>query len=112
MSRLIASCLCVLAAAAVSVAAASVPVNANRSTQAAVKAASVGVCVERTFPTTVDSNTWWRFTVTSDLDCVSALVDRALEADEEGDVTIARADLERIRSMAESAKDAALRIGR
>jgi hypothetical protein len=62
-----------------------------------------------------DENMRWRWRAYRHLDCVLALVDRALEegrGGEDGTVTISRDELERIRTMAFWGKDAAARIGR
>ncbi len=68
-----------------------------------------------------DSNARWRMRAARHLDCVALAIDRALDEkpaaaqsgrEFSGEVRISRADLERIRTWAFWAKDAAMRIGR
>ena len=61
-----------------------------------------------------DSAYVWRVQAYQNLDCVIAVVETALKqaGSEEGTVSIAREDLEQIRTRAFYAKDAAARIGR
>jgi hypothetical protein len=80
-------------------------------------------CADATVPDSVDARWQWRLRAFNHLDCVTALVDRALGSSHAGSpataalrredqtVTISRADLERIRMLAWWARDAAARIG-
>ena len=73
------------------------------------------VCRENVVAEPQDDSARWRWRAYRHLDCVMAVVDRALEdgrTSEEGVVTLSREELERIRTMAFWAKDAAARIAR
>lgn len=79
-------------------------------------------CAASATPEPDDPRWRWRLRAYNHLDCVTAIVDQALARaateeggrpdDENAAVTMSRADLERIRTLAWWARDAAARIGR
>jgi hypothetical protein len=69
------------------------------------------VCVPQADPEYSDTRSLWRLRAYRHLDCVNAIVDRALTAAPGDRIELARADLERIRAEAWNARDAAARIG-
>ena len=69
------------------------------------------VCVPQPDPDYPDTRWLWRLRAYRHLDCVNAIVTRALTSASGDRVEVPRADLERIRAEAWSARDAAARIG-
>ena len=68
-------------------------------------------CTPQPDPDYPDTRSVWRLRAYRHLDCVHALVDRALSSGSADRVELSRADLERIRAEAWYARDAAARIG-
>jgi hypothetical protein len=68
-------------------------------------------CTRQPDPEYSDSRWSWRLRAYRHLDCVNAIVDRALTSASSDRVELSRADLERIRAEAWYARDAAARIG-
>ena len=69
------------------------------------------VCAPQPDPDYSDPRWLWRLRAYRHLDCVNALVDHALTSSSGDRVEVPRADLERIRTEAWYARDAAARIG-
>ena len=69
------------------------------------------VCTPQPDPDYSDTRWLWRLRAYRHLDCVDAIVSRALTSASSDRVEVPRADLERIRTEAWSARDAAARIG-
>jgi hypothetical protein len=68
-------------------------------------------CTPQPDPEFSDTRWVWRLRAYRHLDCVDAIVDRALAKASTDRIEISRADLERIRAEAWYARDAAARIG-
>ena len=68
-------------------------------------------CTPQPDPESSDTRWVWRLRAYRHLDCVTAIVDRALAKASTDRIEISRADLERIRAEAWYARDAAARIG-
>jgi hypothetical protein len=68
-------------------------------------------CAAQPDPDYPDTRWVWRLRAYRHLDCVHALVERALSSSSADRVELSRNDLERIRAEARSARDAAARIG-
>ena len=68
-------------------------------------------CTLQPDPESSDTRWVWRLRAYRHLDCVNAIVDRALANASTDRIEISRADLERIRAEAWYARDAAARIG-
>jgi hypothetical protein len=68
-------------------------------------------CTPQPDPDYPDTRWVWRLRAYRHLDCVHAIVERALSTAPGDRVELSRADLERIRTEAWSARDAAARIG-
>ena len=68
-------------------------------------------CTPQPDPDYTDSRGVWRLRADRHLDCVNAIVERALSSASSDRVELSRADLERIRAEASYARDAAARIG-
>lgn len=69
------------------------------------------VCTPQPDPDYSDTRWVWRLRAYRHLDCVNAIVDRALSSASSDRIELSRADLERIRAEAWYARDAAARIG-
>jgi hypothetical protein len=68
-------------------------------------------CAPQSDPEYSDTRWLWRLRAYRHLDCLNAIVDRALTSTRGDRVELSRADLERIRNEAWYARDAAARIG-
>ena len=68
-------------------------------------------CTPQGDPDYSDSRWVWRLRAYRHLDCVNAIIDRALSSSASDRIELSRADLERIRTEAWYARDAAARIG-
>lgn len=68
-------------------------------------------CTPQQDPDYPDTRWVWRLRAYRHLDCVNAIVERALSSPSRDRVELSRADLERIRAEAQYARDAAARIG-
>jgi hypothetical protein len=77
-----------------------------------VTLAPESVCAPQPDPDDSDARWLWRLRADHHLDCVDAIVTRALTSASGDRVDVPRADLERIRAEAWYARDAAARIGR
>jgi hypothetical protein len=68
-------------------------------------------CVPQPDPDYPDTRWIWRMRAYQHLDCVNAIVNRALQSSASDRIELLRADVERIRTEAWYARDAAARIG-
>jgi hypothetical protein len=68
-------------------------------------------CTPQPDPDYPDTRRVWRLRAYRHLDCVNAIVERALSSASGERVELSRADLDRIRAEAWNARDAAARIG-
>ena len=68
-------------------------------------------CAPQPDPDYSDTRWLWRVRAYRHLDCVNAIVDRALSSGSSDRIELSRADLKRIRAEAWYARDAAARIG-
>jgi hypothetical protein len=68
-------------------------------------------CTPQPDPDYSDTRWVWRLRAYRHLDCVNAIVERALSSASSDRVEVSRADLERLRDEAWYARDAAARIG-
>jgi len=69
------------------------------------------ICAPQPDPDYSDTRWLWRLRAYRHLDCVNAIVSRALSSASGDRVEVPRADLERLRTEAWYARDAAARIG-
>jgi hypothetical protein len=72
---------------------------------------STAACMPQPDSGDMDTRWVWRLRAYRHLDCVAAIVERALSSASGGRVELSRDDLERIRAEAWHARDAAARIG-
>ena len=77
----------------------------------ATTATQPAACTPQPDPEYPDTRWVWRLRAYRHLDCVNAFVERALSSASSDRVELSRAELERIRSEASYARDAAARIG-
>jgi hypothetical protein len=69
------------------------------------------ICAPQQDPENIDARWVWRLRAYRHLDCVNAILDRALRSTSNDRIEVSRRDLERIAAEAWYARDAAARIG-
>jgi hypothetical protein len=88
-----------------------VPALTGADVPPVTSSAPESLCAPQPVPESSDTRWLWRLRAYQHLDCVNAIVDRALTASSGDRIELSRADLERIRAEAWYARDAAARIG-
>jgi hypothetical protein len=88
-----------------------VPAPTGADVAPATPFTQLAACVPDPDPDYSDTRWVWRLRAYRHLDCVTAIVERALSSASKDRVELSRADLERIRAEAWYARDAAARIG-
>jgi hypothetical protein len=88
-----------------------VPALTGADVSPVTSSAPVSLCASQADAEYSDTRWLWRLRAYQHLDCVNAIVDRALAASAGDRIEVSRAELERIRTEAWYARDAAARIG-
>ena len=88
-----------------------VPALTGADVSPVTSSAAESLCPSQAVPEHSDTRWLWRLRAYQHLDCVTAIVDRALAGSSGDRIELSRADLERIRAGAWYARDAAARIG-